>query len=78
MEDSVRDDVIQMMRQAGLTRTKYAPAYRRLIEIAVLAEREACAKVCDELVTHTRALGDNDSMLAAISCAIAIRARGQG
>ncbi|NBV95390.1 MAG: hypothetical protein EBR90_01175 [Actinobacteria bacterium] len=39
------NDVIQMMRQAGLTRTKYAPSFRRLIEIAVLAEREACANV---------------------------------
>ena len=46
------------------------------IRKAVLEEREACAKVCDELVTHTQARGDNDSMLAAISCAIAIRARG--
>ena len=50
--------------------------YSQLYRNTVAAEREACAKVCDELVTHTRALGDNDSMLAAISCAIAIRARG--
>ena len=43
---------------------------------AVLEEREACAKVCDELVTHTQARGDGDATLAAFSCAAAIRARG--
>ena len=39
-------------------------------------ENEACAKVCDELVTHTQARGDGDATLAAFSCAAAIRARG--
>jgi len=47
------------------------------IEAAVLAEREACAKVCDEY-----AAGDSNSEYdtgyidAATSCAAAIRARG--
>ena len=43
---------------------------------AVLAEREACAKVCDELVTHARTKGDTDAMFAAIACALVIRERG--
>lgn len=39
------------------------------------SEREACAKVCDELVIHAKANGDNDAMFAAVSCATAIRIR---
>ena len=74
------NDVIQMMRQAGLTRTKYAPSFRRLIEIAVIAEREACAKVCDEKVEAEYATGkvDHNEMGWTQACAIDIRARGQG
>ena len=44
---------------------------------AVEREREACAKVCDELLEHTKKLGNNDAMLTAISCAVAILARGE-
>ena len=44
---------------------------------AVEREREACAKVCDEILEHTKKLGNNDAMLAAISCAVAILARGE-
>ena len=44
----------------------------------IAIEREACAKVCDELVTHARAGDDRNATLAAFSCAAAIRARGQG
>lgn len=47
-----------------------------IIKAAIEDEREACAKVCDELVAHARTKGDNDAMLAAIACAFAIRERG--
>jgi hypothetical protein len=36
-----REDIIRMMREAGLVRTKYAPTFHRLCEIAAAAEREA-------------------------------------
>lgn len=49
---------------------------RDRISYAIDLEREACAKVCDELVIHAKAKGDNDAMFAAISCATAIRIRG--
>jgi hypothetical protein len=51
--------------------------WTRALINGVQGEREACAKVCDELVTHTQARGDGDATLAAFSCAAAIRARGQ-
>ena len=49
----------------------------RLVNWAVDKEREACAKVCEELIEHTKKLGNNDAMLTAISCAVAILARGE-
>ena len=48
---------------------------RDRISYAIDLEREACAKVCDELVGHAKSKGDNDAMLAAFSCSLAIRAR---
>jgi hypothetical protein len=46
--------------------------YADEIKAAVLAEREACAKVCDELVLAHPGRAD----LTADQCAAAIRARG--
>lgn len=54
---------------ANAWRTAIEATYRDMIEKAVAAEREACAKVCDDMWTG---YGD----LGAI-CAAAIRARGQ-
>ena len=80
-----RDDIIRMARQHadevtnGYGVVHYEFDLYSLEKFALLltaTEREACAKVCDELVTHAQAKGDNDAMLAAISCAFAIRARG--
>ena len=46
---------------------------RLIIEGAIQEEREACAKVCDELVLEHPGRAD----LTAKQCATAIRARGQ-
>jgi hypothetical protein len=93
-----KDEIICMMREAGLIRTKYAPTFHRLCEIAaaaerkkmqldgihtcsnecqrpacvavreaVAAEREACAKICEEpwqghpygIAKQIRARGNN-------------------
>jgi hypothetical protein len=48
--------------------------YRDLIEKAVLAEREACAKVCEE---NANDLSEGDWDSACNNCADHIRARGQ-
>ena len=95
-----KDEIICMMREAGLIRTKYAPTFHRLCEIAaaaerkkmqldgihtcsnecqrpacvavreaVEAEREACAKLCEECGSIVDELTPKD-------CADAIRARG--
>lgn len=41
------------------------------------AEREACAKVCEELVAHTDPNKERDGYFAAVACTLAIRARGK-
>jgi hypothetical protein len=52
---------------------------KRMIAQAVEAEREACAKVCDDLPTPERMSLDNESLweAATLDCADAIRAREQ-
>jgi len=51
-------------------------ASQEAIDAAVLAEREACAKVCDEIVVRYRHAGDAPEMVAANWCADGVRARG--
>ena len=43
---------------------------------ATKVEREACAKVCDEIVARYRHAGDAPEMVAANWCADGVRARG--
>lgn len=54
-------------------------AYERGIADGAAAEREACAKVCDEAVVAEYATGkvDHNEMGWTQACAIAIRNRGQ-
>jgi len=61
-----KDDIIRMAKEAGFERTKMHGALERFAFIVAAAEREACAKVCEE-----------PGWNAANWCAKAIRARGQ-
>ena len=49
----------------------------RLVELARADEREACAKVCDDLLVPVHISLDNESLwdVATLDCADAIRAR---
>lgn len=77
-----KDEIIRMAREVGLPPCAYDDygnqigRLETLVKFFLAKEREACAKVCDELVIHAKAKGDNDAMFAAVSCAIAIRIRG--
>jgi len=62
------DDIIRMAREAGIVVT--GEAVWKLCELVAAAEREACAKLCDEFESDTDP--DAGAVLAA-----AIRARGQ-
>ena len=61
-----RDDIIKLAAEAGIVVT--GEAIWKLCELVAAAEREACAKVCDDLVLH---------QYSASGCAATIRARGK-
>ena len=72
-----QDEVIQLMRKVikeseyYTTWTVSTPHLVELVERAVEAEREACAKVCEELGMATNGMYERNH-----ECAAAIRARG--
>jgi hypothetical protein len=87
-----KDDLVRMVREAGLApiceacdepEVRYAYEswdfeLERFAALVAAAEREACAKVCDQKVDAEYATGkvDHNEMGWTQACAIAIRARG--
>ena len=77
-----RDDIIRMAREAGFMPTvlnHWPNELERFADLVAAAEREACAKVCEDLVFSD---GNTDKWTitrekATFDCAAAIRARGQ-
>ena len=75
-----RDDVIRMAREAGLLIPSFridgglalgtctVPDFERFASLVAAAEREACAKVCED---------DDQEYETGACCAVAIRARGE-
>jgi len=61
----MKEDIIRMAREAGIVVT--GEAVWKLCELIAAAEREACAKLCE----------DKNTLLAWPTYAAAIRARGQ-
>lgn len=68
-----REDITKMAQEAGFEQIADAPYwhpyFERFAALVAAAEREACAKVCDEI-------GGRDSDSHAWDAAAAIRARG--
>ena len=75
-----REDIIRMGRQAGAlieaAQEKDLLWLERFATLVASAEREACAKVCEEMRTY---VGRNNAVTqsSAQDCVTAIRARGQ-
>ena len=67
------EEIIEMARQAGLDPDlwNYTDAFERFAKLVAEHEREACAKICDEVSEV------GYSMTEADICAVEIRARGQ-
>ena len=88
-----RDDIIAMAREAGLLPEKSNIAYQhpmyefyieRFAALVAVAEREACAKVCEELLERPsgyqgrwEGYGKFKTQMTGQECAAAIRARGE-
>jgi len=73
-----QDEILQTLREVIAEAENYTtwtvstPHLVELVKRAVEAEREACAKVCDDIATE-----DGWEGSYANGCAVAIRARGQ-
>lgn len=70
------EDIIRMARKAGIAKyglgwTCWEGQLERFVDIVAAAEREACAKVCEEHPDGLNMMGG-----AFVTCAKAIRARG--
>ena len=66
-----RDEITHMAREAGFVGMDGDHgALRRFAALVAAAEREACAKVCDEIY-------EGNDTYTAETCAAAIRAKGQ-
>jgi hypothetical protein len=74
------DDILQMARESGLhTHKEVQPELLRFARLVAEAERESCAKVCEERASYYDR-GDDDGPESrrgnsARSCAYVIRAR---
>ena len=68
------DDVVRLAREAGMKIHDQDQPYMEMLErfaaLVAAAEREACAKVCEELGASTNGIYERN-----IECAAAIRAR---
>ena len=78
-----RDDIIRMARESNLMSVKFSTALEemwvgqleRFANLVASEEREACARVCENIYEGDEACGDWPTPEM---CAEAIRARGQG
>jgi hypothetical protein len=73
--DMKQEDIIRMAREANAS-FETAESMFKFAALVAAAEREACAKVCEEMRTY---VGRNNAVTqsSAQDCATAIRARGQ-
>jgi hypothetical protein len=65
-----RDDIIKIARQSGVLSGYESELFQRFAKLVAAAEREACARIADEV-------GDDDEDCHAWVAADAIRARGE-
>ena len=79
-----QEDIVKMARKAGIAKyglgwTCWEGQLEAFAALVAAAEREACAKVCDEKVDAEYKTGkvDHNEMAWTQACAIAIRARGE-
>ena len=68
-----REDIIKLAREAEIEgffapNWDYGQKIERFAALVAAAEREACAKVCEDM--------DHNGVMIAADCATAIRARG--
>ena len=71
-----REAMMQLFTDPENQPSQFGTVTVEYMQREIEAEREACAKVCDEIVARYRHADDAPEMVAANWCAQAIRARG--
>lgn len=71
-----KEEIIRMAREAGMTTAVVLPDLERFAALVAAAEREACAKVCEDFADGTSAY-EVHHRFAAYKCADLIRKRGE-
>lgn len=73
-----KDDMAQVLRSVGVNENTVT-AMCNAFDMGVAYEREACAKMCDDLPAPPHVANSDVSMweVASMECADAIRARGE-
>ena len=73
-----QDEIIHMAQEAGMTTAVVLPDLERFAALVAAAEREACAKLCEELASPSQ-LDDpwRSWITGTLDCAAAIRQRSQ-
>lgn len=73
-----KDDMVQVLRSVGVNENTIT-AMCNAFDMGVANEREACAKMCDDLQAPPHVANSDVSMweVASMECADAIRARGE-
>ena len=83
-----REEIIKLAKEAGmivyegdqdrvLFEGSVIDSLTRFFHLAQAAEREACAKVCEEMESSYWASSEDQNNFTPVDCADAIRARGQ-
>lgn len=74
-----QDEILDMVHEAKMTTAVVLPDLERFAALVAAAEREACAKVCDELSSPSRSHSDpaRSWITGTLDCATAIRQRSQ-
>ena len=78
-----RDDIIRMAREAGASQLENTPGFIDYLQsfaaLVAAAEREACAKVCEDIYNDPADNNGYDAYYTRpyLECAEAIRARGE-
>ena len=78
-----QDEIIEMARFAGIRIDSFGfqggfiEEFETFAKLVAAKEREACAKLCDDLHHQWRWGTDEDSESGPKDCAVAIRARGE-
>ena len=76
-----REDIVRLAREAGeaegMAEFVFHPVIERFASLVASAEREACAKVCDDIYAKYKWPDDVAERVASQWCADSIRARGQ-